>query len=170
MLSDLRQPAVPADGSGLPDLRHRVDFVFELTRGRLRRHPAAAEGLPSGLLEDSRIAARALADDGPAGPVHGDLHPGNGLRGGPGRGVVAIDPRPCLGDPAFDAVDWMLAGGGGEAAVRNRIARLAGYLDEVDPDRVWAWCRGLAVVVAVSLLSRRTDDQVGRELLGIAAG
>ncbi len=170
MLSDLRQPAVPATGSGLPDLRHRVDFVFELTRGRLRRHPAAAGGVPSGLLEDSRIAACALADDGPVGLVHGDLHPGNVLRGGPGREMVAIDPRPCLGDPAFDAVDWVLAGGGGEAAVRNRIARLAGYLGEVDPDRVWAWCRGLAVVVAVSLLGRRADDQAGRELLGIAAG
>ena len=69
--------------------------------------------------------------------MHGDLHPGNVLRGGPGRGVVAIDPRPCLGDPAFDAVDWVLAGGGGEAAVQNRIDRLAGYLDEVDADRVW---------------------------------
>ena len=92
------------------------------------------------------------------------------LRGGPGRGVVAIDPRPCLGDPAFDAVDWVLAGGGGEAAVQNRIDRLAGYLDDVDADRVWAWCRGLAVVVAVSRLSRRADDQLGCELLGIAAG
>ena len=84
--------------------------------------------------------------------------------------MVAIDPRPCPGDPAFDAVDWVLASGGGEAAVQDRIDRLAGYLDEVDADRVWAWCRGLAVVVAVSRLSRRADDQVGRDLLGIAAG
>jgi streptomycin 6-kinase len=170
MLSDLQQPVVLPIGSGLPDLRHRVEFVFELTRDRLRRYPATAERVPSGLVEDSRLAARALADDGPVRLVHGDLHPGNVLRGGPGRSVVAIDPRPCLGDPAFDAVDWVLASGGGETAVRNRIDRLAGYLDEVDTDRVWSWCKGLAVVVAVSLLGRRADDQVGRELLGIAAG
>ena len=170
MLSDLRQPVVPAIGSGLPDLRQRVEFVFELTRGRLRRHPAAAGRVPSGLVEDACLSACALAGEGPVRLVHGDLHPGNVLRGGPGRGVVAIDPRPCLGDPAFDTVDWVLASGGGEAAVQNRIDRLAGYLDGVDADRVWAWCRGLAVVVAVSLLSRRADDQVGRDLLGIAAG
>ena len=84
-------------------------------------------------------------------------------------GLEAIDPRPCLGDPAFDAVDWVLAGGGGEAAMRDRIARLAGYPDGPDADRVSAWSRGLAVVVAVSLLSRRADDQLARELLGIAA-
>ena len=170
MLSDLRQPVALTVGSGLPDLRHRVEFVFELTVGRLRRHPAAAGRVPPGLVQDARLAACALAGDGPVRLVHGDLHPGNVLRGGPGRGVVAIDPRPCLGDPAFDAVDWVLAGGGGEAAVQNRIDRLAGYLDDVDADRVWAWCRGLAVVVAVSLLSRRADDQLGCELLGIAAG
>ena len=76
--------AVPAAGSGLPGLRHRVDFVFELTRGRLRRHPAAADGVPPGLVEDSRIAACALADDGPVRLVHGDLHPGNVLRAAPG--------------------------------------------------------------------------------------
>ncbi|OUC96640.1 hypothetical protein CA984_14275 [Streptosporangium minutum] len=47
---------------------------------------------------------------GPAGLVHGDLHPGNVLDGGP-RGLVVIDPRPCVGDPAFDAVDWVLGTG-----------------------------------------------------------
>jgi streptomycin 6-kinase len=170
MLSDLWQPGVPEIESGLPDLRHRVEFVFELTRERLRRHLAAAGRVPSGLVEDARLTACALADDGPVRLVHGDLHPGNVLRGAPGRGVVAIDPRPCLGDPAFDAVDWVLASGGGQGAVQHRIDRLAGYLDDVDTDRAWAWCKGLAVVVAVSLLSRRADDQAGLELLGIAAG
>ena len=169
MLSDLRQPAVPADGSGLPDLRHRVDFVFELTRGRLRRHPAAAEGLPSGLWRTpgSRPARWQMT-----------ARPGwcmgiciRQCAAGRARAGSGCDrPRPCLGDPAFDTVGWMLAGGGGEAAVRNRIDRLAGYLDEMDADRVWAWCRGLAVVVAVSLLSRCADDQAGRDLLAIAAG
>ena len=108
-------------------------------------------GLPGGSALPWRAGARNFRrcwtlsppnGNGPVRLVHGNLHPGNVLRGGPGRGVVAIDPRPCLGDPAFDAVDWVLASGDAEAAVRNRIDRLAGYLDEVDADRVWAWCRG----------------------------
>src|SRR5205807_4200451 len=46
--------------------------------------------------------------------LHGDLHPGNVLDGGPVRGLVAIDPMVCVGDPCFDAVDFALAGAGQE--------------------------------------------------------
>lgn len=27
--------------------------------------------------------------------------------GGGNRGLVAIDPRPCVGEPAFDAAEWV---------------------------------------------------------------
>jgi streptomycin 6-kinase len=168
VMSDLWQPVRPGAGSGLPELRDRVEFVFELTRQRLRRHPAVAERVPPGLVEGSLAAACALAGDGPVRLLHGDLHPGNVLRGGPGRGAVAIDPRPCLGDPASDAVDWMLAGGGGEAAVHRRIGWLAGRVAGLDPGRAWAWCQAMAVAGAVSLLCRRGDDPVGRAWLGMA--
>src|SRR5260370_961646 len=40
--------------------------------------------------------------------LHGDLTPGNILDGGARRGLVAIDPAPCLADAAFDAVDLIL--------------------------------------------------------------
>jgi streptomycin 6-kinase len=40
--------------------------------------------------------------------LHGDLHLGNVLDGGPSRGLVAIDPKACLGDPCFDAVDYVV--------------------------------------------------------------
>ena len=66
--------------------------VFDLTKQRLARHPAAVRHIPSGLMETSQITAVALAGDGPVGLLHGDLHPGNVLRGGSWRGVVAIDP------------------------------------------------------------------------------
>jgi hypothetical protein len=36
--------------------------------------------------------------------LHGDLHLGNALDGGPSRGLIAIDPKACVGDPCFDAV------------------------------------------------------------------
>ena len=163
-----RQARVTA-GSGLPGLRDRVEFVYGLTRARLARHPAAARQIPSGLLEASAIAAAALAEDGPAGLVHGDLHPGNVLRGGPGHGVVAIDPRPCLGDQAFDAADWILASGGSEAALQQRLGWLARHVDGLDAERAWAWSQVLAVVVAASLLARRADDPAAHALLQVAS-
>jgi streptomycin 6-kinase len=109
-----------------------------------------------------------VATDGPARLLHGDLHAGNVLRAEGGRGLVAIDPRPCLGDPAFDAVDWVLAAGGGEQAVRQRIDWLANHAAGPDPDRVWAWCRVMAVIVAVLLLMRRPDDPAAEDMLAIA--
>lgn len=169
MLTDLWRPAWIAAGSGLPDLRDRVEFVFDLTRLRLARHPAAARHIPSGLMEASQITAGALADDGPVGLVHGDLHPGNVLRGGSGRGVVAIDPRPCLGDRAFDTVDWVLASADSESAMQQRVDWLALHVDGLDADRAWAWSQALAVVVAVSLLAYREDDPAGHALLQVAS-
>lgn len=163
-----RQISRPDAGSGLPELRERADFVFEFTSRRLEQHSAVARRVSPDVVEGSRNLARALAGTGPVRLVHGDLHPGNVLRGGNGRGLVVIDPRPCLGDPAFDAVDWVLPGGGGEQAVRQRINWLAGRVDGLDQDRAWGWCRALAVVLAVALLIGRDDDPAGEEMLAMA--
>jgi streptomycin 6-kinase len=169
VLSGLWQrPSWLGAGSGLPELRERAEFVFELTRRRLDHHPAVARSVPPDLVEGSRNLASALAGEGPVRLLHGDLHPGNVLRGGNGRGLVAIDPRPCLGDPAFDAVDWVLADGGGEQAVRQRIDWLAGHVDDLDPGRGWSWCQAMAVVLAVSLLISRSDNPAGLEMLAMA--
>jgi streptomycin 6-kinase len=46
--------------------------------------------------------------------LHGDLPLGNVLDGGPARDLVAIDPKACVGDPCFDAVDYVVAGAGHE--------------------------------------------------------
>jgi Aminoglycoside/hydroxyurea antibiotic resistance kinase len=56
--------------------------------------------------------------------LHGDLHLANVLDGGPGRGLVAIDPRACTGDPCFDAVDYLLDGAGRDG-VEARCTALA---------------------------------------------
>jgi streptomycin 6-kinase len=169
VLSDLWQrPSLLGAGSGLPELRERAEFVFEMTRQRLDRNPAVAARVPPDVVEGSRNLASALAGGGPVRLLHGDLHPGNVLRGGDGRGLVAIDPRPCLGDPAFDAVDWVLTGGGGERAVRQRIDWLASRVDGLDPDRAWAWCQAMAVVLAVALLAGRGEDPAGEAMLTLA--
>jgi streptomycin 6-kinase len=162
-----QQPSLVGAGSGLPELRERAEFVFEMTRRRLDLNPAVAARVPPDVVEASQNLARTLAGEGPVRLLHGDLHPGNVLRGGDGRGLVAIDPRPCLGDPAFDAVDWVLAGGG-ERAVQERIDWLAGRVDGLDPDRAWAWSQAMAVVLAVAILAGRGDDPEGESMLALA--
>jgi streptomycin 6-kinase len=89
LLRSLRVKEIP---SGLPPLRERVEFLFELTRRRLRSGPTAgnsgaaeAAGLlrtVEHLLDRSLSAALALSGGGSTGLVHGDLHPGNVLDGG----------------------------------------------------------------------------------------
>lgn len=169
VLSGLWQRPAPLGArSALPELRERADFVFEMTRRRLDSNPAVAARVPPDVVAGSRSLAGALAGEGPVRLLHGDLHPGNVLRGADGRGLVAIDPRPCLGDPAFDAVDWLLADGGGERAVRQRVDWLASRVEGLDPDRAWAWCQAMAVVLAVALLAGRGDDPVGEAMLALA--
>jgi streptomycin 6-kinase len=117
---------IPAPG-GFRSLADRIDFMFSLLQ---RRRP--------GYYDRAHSAALKLAEDRVA-PVllHGDLHLENVLDAGE-RGLVVIDPRPCVGDPAFDAVDFAFEGGD----LRGRIEALSGA---VDGDRLHEWCRVLAV-------------------------
>jgi streptomycin 6-kinase len=155
---------VPAP-AGLPALRERVDFVFSITRTRAR-----GMRLDAGAIERSHAAARMLADDrpGPAVLVHGDLHPANVLVGPPGRELVAIDPRACLGDPAFDLVDWIT-----DWATPDRWQERSDALAAatgVAPARLWSWLRALAVVIAAARLAgRRRDDELADRLLALGA-
>lgn len=169
LLQDLWQPPSQLpDKTTLPGLRERADFIFDLTLQRLYRNPAVAERVSTELVERSRAIARALTEEEPVRLLHGDLHPGNVLRGSGTRGLVAIDPRPCLGDPGFDAVDWLLADGGGEPAVHSRIHWLASRTDVLDPDRAWTWCQALAVVLAVGLFIGDLDARAGKDIHAIA--
>ncbi|CAL9478137.1 hypothetical protein SUDANB95_02959 [Actinosynnema sp. ALI-1.44] len=116
---------VPPRGD-FPTLAARVDFVFELLA---RRRP--------GDYSAGHAAAARLARDGvPAALLHGDLHLDNVLDAG-ARGLVAIDPRPCVGDPASDAVDFAYAA----PDLRSGVQALSGV---VDGDRLAAWCRAFA--------------------------
>lgn len=80
--------------------------------------------------------------------LHGDLHVDNLLDAGP-RGPVVLDPKACLGEPEFDAVDFVLAGPDHPA----RVAALAAATT-LDAGRLDAWARALAPVVAVGQLRR----------------
>lgn len=151
----------------LDTLLERVDFLFALTRRRRDGTPAAVH-VSDRLLRRCQDHARGLAATGDRGLVHGDLHPANVLESGPHRSLVAIDPRPCLGDPDFDAVNWVVGGIRSESDVRHRIAEPATLVPGMDPVRVLAWTRALAVALAVPRLCRGVHDMTTKTLLDLA--
>ena len=83
--------------------------------------------------------------------LHGDLHLGNVLDGGPSRGLVAIDPKACIGDPCFDAVDYVV-GGAGHEGVEVRCERVA-IACGLHGDRLYAWSRVIAPMFAIAYLT-----------------
>ena len=98
--------------------------------------------------------------------LHGDLHLGNVLDGGP-RGLVAIDPKVCVGDPCFDAFDYVLAGAGLDG-VENRCARLANAAG-LDGDRLLEWARVGAPLLAIGLIPAGDAEEAVAELLALSA-
>jgi streptomycin 6-kinase len=95
--------------------------------------------------------------------LHGDLHLGNVLESA--RGLVAIDPRGCAGDPAFDAVDFALWDAADRRGVEARIAELA-----IHGERLLSWCAALAPLIAGARIARGDDRQAAllRELAALA--
>jgi streptomycin 6-kinase len=115
-----------------------------------------------------RAAAALAAEPAPAVLLHGDLHPGNVLDGGPERGLVAIDPRPCVGDPVIDAVDWVFHGAPDPSAWEPRSASLAAALG-CDPERLWRWCVAFAPMLAAAGAARGAGADDVAALLALAA-
>jgi streptomycin 6-kinase len=100
--------------------------------------------------------------------LHGDLHAHNVLDGGHGRGLVAIDPRACVGDPASDLIDWVLTDTGDEHRMRQRAELLASEVG-VDPAALWRWCECMAVLMVISWLARGSDSTAAtKSLLSLA--
>ncbi len=97
--------------------------------------------------------------------LHGDLHLGNALDGGPSRGLIAIDPKACTGDPCFDAVDYVVAGAGNEG-VEARCQRVATACG-LDGDRLYAWSRVIAPMVAIAHLTHGGPEPAIDELLDL---
>jgi streptomycin 6-kinase len=76
-------------------------YLFDAWASPRQLHPELVELVPPELFERGRRLATRLADQAsPTVLLHGDLNPGNILHGGRQRGLVAIDPAPCLGDAA----------------------------------------------------------------------
>jgi len=156
IVSDLFRRGLP-DGS-FPSVEDRVGFLIQLTRTRLHRLAAGSTVVDFDLdAVHRRATTLAQSFRGQPHLVHGDLHPGNVLRSAT-AGVVAIDPRPCIGDPHFDLADWLLGPDSlDDADVRRRAEELGRHVPGVQPDRAYAWAVALAPIVAYSVGSQPSD-------------
>lgn len=149
-----------------PTVGRRVDHLFDSSTTLYDRDPGLAAAVPPELHERGRQLAASLAHDaGPAVLLHGDLTPGNILDGGARRGLVAIDPAPCLGDPAFDAVDLILWRSADVPAIEDRVRRLASVAG-LDGGRLLAWAAAFAAMNALEIAAR--GDRPPSALLDLA--
>jgi streptomycin 6-kinase len=134
-----------------PPLALRVAYLFEGGTADYRRHPGLAGVIPLSVYERGRRLAVSLAEDStPAVLLHGDLTPVNIVDGGPRRGLVALDPAPCLGDAAFDTVDLLSWQAEDEATIAARVTQLAAATG-ADGDRMLGWCVAFAGMIALEL-------------------
>jgi streptomycin 6-kinase len=168
LLSSLHGSGV-ADPS-YPTVEQRVAYLFDSSAKLYERHPELAALIPPALYKRGRRLATGLArDTSPIVLLHGDLTPSNILDGGAERGLVAIDPAPCLGDAAFDAVDLILWQADDLETIEERSERL-GAATGSDAERLLGWCVAFAGMTAQELASQGdgTDPRIDA-LLGLAA-
>lgn len=169
LIGGLHRSGTPVVGNGVGTLAEGVEFIFEYWVERHgRQSEAVTRAVPVERLRRGHELARGLAADA-AAPVllHGDLHPGNVLDGGAARGLVAIDPRPCVGEAAVDAVDWVFWAVDDPRAWEPRSRDLALALG-VDHERLWAWCAAFAAMLAASKAARGATAEEVAALLALA--
>jgi streptomycin 6-kinase len=134
-----------------PTVERRVESLFESSQRLYRRHPEVADVIPPELYRKGRTLAERLARvESRDTLLHGDLTPSNILFGGEERGLVAIDPAPCIGDAAFDAVDLVLWRADSLTTIEHRAERLA-VLTELDTSAILSWCVAFAGMNALEL-------------------
>ena len=110
---------------------------------RRRVERAAEQGRARAEAVERALGTIAELDRDAPPPVllHGDFDDRNLLTCA-SRGLAAIDPLPCAGDPAYDAACWAHANGRPDR--RERIAAIAAATG-FDPERVRAWSEVVAV-------------------------
>jgi streptomycin 6-kinase len=149
LLTSLHDEGVP--DPSYPAVAERITYLFDSGRKNYERRPDLGELLPPALYERGRqLALRLAAESSPWVLLHGDLTPANVLDGGSERGLVAVDPAPCLGDPAFDAVDLMFWRARDADEITARAEQLAPAIG-ADASRLVEWCTAFAGMVALEL-------------------
>lgn len=158
LLTSLHKDGVP--DPSFPPLKRRVAYLFDSSAKLYAAHPELAERVPPELYDRGRrLATHLVADAAPTILLHGDLTPSNILDGGERRGLVAIDPAPCLGDAAFDAVDLVFWQAGEIETIETRSEELAAAMG-MSAERLLAWCTAFAAMTALELA---TSPDAARE-------
>jgi streptomycin 6-kinase len=150
LLTSLHATGVP-DPSYPPLARH-VAYLFRSGTNPYKRHPELLEQIPLELYERGRRLATRLAEGvPPTALLHGDLTPSNILEGGAKRGLVAIDPAPCLGDDlAFEAIDLLLWQADDVDTIVARATLLAPAIG-AETSHLIEWCAAFAAMAALEL-------------------
>jgi streptomycin 6-kinase len=157
LLNSLHVSGVPHPS--YPTVGNRVAYLFESSAKLYDRQPELTALISPELYERGRQLATRLAQNAsPTVLLHGDLTPSNILDGGAERGLVAIDPAPCLGDAAFDAVDMVLWQADDSQTIEARAERLAAATD-TDAERVLDWCTAFAGMTALELASQASGSR-----------
>jgi hypothetical protein len=137
-----------------PPLTQFITYLFDSWLRQRELHPELVELVPEDLFERGRrFAARLATQPSPTVPLHGDLTPVNVFEGGDSRGLVAIDPAPCLGDPAYDTIDLLVWQVRDITTIEGRAAALATAAG-LDPTRLLDWCVAFAGMFALDLAGR----------------
>jgi streptomycin 6-kinase len=158
--------AVPAPSQWPWDLRDRCDEAFARI-GRRLSEPAISARIDQAAWQRSILRCETLLNSQATTVLlHGDLHLGNVLDGGPSRGLVAIDPKACIGDPCFDAVDYAVAGAGHEGVEAH--CQLVAAACGLDVDRLYAWSQVIAPMAAIAHLTYGGPETVIDELIALA--
>jgi streptomycin 6-kinase len=138
-------------GLDFPSLAHRVIYLFAAWERERRSDPMGVALVPQELFDRGRRLALWLAEEpSPTALLHGDFTPVNLLDGGEGRGLIAIDPCPTLGDPAFDAIDLILWQADDLDTISRR-AQTLGRAMGLDPTRLLNWCIAFGGMTAADL-------------------
>lgn len=146
-----------------PDPDHGFERVADVTAEWAdlveERFRHGAPPLDPGLVRHGAALLRTLPSDADrAVVVHGDANPGNVLAAARERWLV-IDPKPMVGDPAYDLgpllhqVDDPFVAARPEVLVRGRI-RLLADVTGLPGERIAAWCTARAVEAALWHVTR----------------
>ncbi|MFC0681397.1 aminoglycoside phosphotransferase family protein [Lysobacter korlensis] len=151
--------------SGVPALAEQyrpfVDRLAEDAAGALLRDAGVAEGAGNEAIDEfDRLCRTAPAQ----ALLHGDLNPGNILRHGDGWRI--IDPKPALGDPAFDTFSLVrdLMTDTGSPTKLAELTEAAVSAAGVDLERAIRWIRVRGILSAFWNLEDGLADDGRRDV------
>jgi streptomycin 6-kinase len=167
LLTSLHDDGVP--DPSFPPVADRVTYLFDSSTELYERKPELVALISPDLYARGRgLALRLAADPTASALLHGDLTPVNILDGGPERGLVAVDPAPCIGDPAFDAVDLVLWRATDVGAIATRAQEVAAAT-RMDAGRVLDWCTAFAGMAALEIAEAPGGSRTAVEPLVVLA-